>query len=62
MTHPQKHIEELEKSAVESELVSLLTPNMETRRVKEQQAVALRTRIDRLNKRLRRLTKDHPEK
>ena len=62
MTDPQKHIEQLEKIAIERELVAQLTPNKDTRRLNEQRAGTLRKRIGVLNARLNRLTKDHPEK
>ncbi len=60
MTHPQKHIEALEKSATESELISQLTPNKNTQRANQGKAAKLRSRIDELNKRLRKLAKEHP--
>jgi len=59
--HPRKHIEELEKHAIESELVSQLAPNPDVRRTNEAQAAKLRSRIDELNRRVRKLMKDHPE-
>ena len=34
MSHPQKHIEALEKSVAECELISQLTPNKSTKRAR----------------------------
>lgn len=61
MTHPQRHIEQLEEAAVERELISQLAPSKETRNLNGQRASELRERIGVLKARLKRLTKDHPE-
>ena len=62
MTHPQKHIEQLEEAAVERELISQLTPSKKTRNRNEQRASDLRDRIRLLKARLKKLTKDHLER
>ena len=61
MVHPQKHIEDLDKQAVERELVSRLSPDRDTQLKNEQRANELRKRVDTLKQRLAKLTRDHPE-
>ena len=60
MVHPQKHIEDLDKQAVERELVSRLSPDRDTQLKNEQRAKELRKRVDTLKQRLAKLTRDHP--
>ena len=62
MTHPQKHIDDLEDQASERELVRLLSPDRATRLKNEARAVELRDRIATLNERLAKLNSNDPEK
>ena len=62
MAHPEKHVEDLGKQAVEHELVAQLTPNYTTWLKNELRAAELRRRIEALKKRVAPPTRDHPEK
>jgi len=62
MTHPQKHIDDLENQASDRELVRLLSPDRATRLKNKSRAVELRSRIATLKARLAKLKVDYPEK
>lgn len=62
MTHPQRHIDDLEDQASNHELVRLLSPDRATRLKNESRAMAIRSRIATLTARLAKLKRDHPEK
>jgi hypothetical protein len=62
MTHPQKHIDDLEDQASERELIGLLTSDRETRLKHRFLAGELRNRVATLTARLAKLKRDDPEK
>ena len=61
MTHPQKHIDDLENKACDRELVRLLSPDRDIRLKNQDRATQLRDRIAMLKARLVKLHQNRPE-
>lgn len=62
MAHPEKNIEELDKRDAKHELLAQRAPNYETWLKNALRAAELRRRIAKMEQRLAKLKRDHPEK